>query len=92
MKGTDWFIVFLVIGVVYWLVTESSKEDTRPEAVKWVEDSRNACKLREELQLANQLVHIKQDQYRPKVLSLYDCKGGLTAALIREVKDDVKGR
>lgn len=87
MTFKDWLFVIGVIAVVVFLVNESNKEDTRPEAVKWVEDSRNVCKLREEIPLANQLTHIKQSEYRPKVLSLYDCKGGLTAALIREAKD-----
>lgn len=84
MQPSEWFLTIVVLTILGALIYAGSNEDTRSEAVKWVEDTRNGCKLVSTTPLANQLEHIKKTEYLPKLLDLYDCKNGLTAAIIRK--------
>jgi hypothetical protein len=80
----DIFWISVLIAVGYVIVKDDVFSDYRPDYIKYVEDSRNGCVLRTEVQLSNHMVHIRKTEYRPKVLRVYDCANNNTAATILE--------
>lgn len=72
------------LGAFVWLLamTTHESEFKRP-AVTWVEDSRNGCEPRAPIALSNDGV-TKDSKFIPKLLTIYDCKNGLTAAVIEK--------
>lgn len=85
----DWgisdILKIAVLGGLGWMIIQSEREaDYRPEYIKYVEDPRNGCKIQQELPLFNHMVHVAKAEYKPKILRVYLCANGLTAANISE--------
>lgn len=77
-----WIGFLVTIG--YLLVKSDLNSDKRADYIKYVEDPRNGCVLQQTIPLANHLVHIAKSEYKSKILRVYQCANGLTAANISE--------
>lgn len=74
----------VMLGVFVWLLMMMDhKPEVQRPAVTWVEDSRNGCVPRTPVALSNDGV-TKDSKFIPKLLTVYDCKNGLTAAVIEK--------
>lgn len=76
------WIGLLVMFVVVLMSIDYPNEFSSPK-VLWVNDARNGCVPRGVIPLAND-GEVKQSQFVPNMLTVYDCKNGLTAALIEK--------
>lgn len=79
----DLFWATMLIAFAAAMIYIADQEDQRPPRLQWVEDPRNGCVPRNAVPLAND-GEIKQSKFVPKMLTVYDCKNGLTAALIEK--------
>ncbi len=84
MNIGDLIILVVCFTLGYLIITSEMNADYRPEHIKYVQDTRNGCVLKQSVEIFNQMVHIRKDEYRPKILRIYLCANGLTAANISE--------
>lgn len=70
------FLAYLIIMLI------TLELDNRPDNIKYIEDSRNGCKVSQVVKLANHQIHIRKDEYKAMVLYVYQCNGGNVAANI----------
>jgi hypothetical protein len=83
----EWIKFLFFIGILGGIGYLYFQEDDRPDRVKWVTDVRNGCEVKDRMLLANEPVHLGKGDYTQKVLTIYNCKGGQTAALIHKQED-----
>lgn len=76
-----WVGLLVMFGIV--LMNIDFPNELGSPKVLWVNDARNGCVPRDTVPLAND-GEIKQSNFVPKFLTVYDCKNGLTAALIEK--------
>lgn len=84
LTWADLFWAAMLIAFAGTLIYVAEQEDQRPPRQQWIEDSRNSCVVKDKLELANDQTHVRKDEYLPKILTIYECKNGLKAALIKE--------
>lgn len=80
----DLLKIAVLLGLGWFSVQSEIEADYRPDYIKYVDDPRNGCVVRNEISLANHQVHIKKAEYRPKILRIYDCANNQIAANITE--------
>lgn len=75
-----WIVLLVMVG--YFIVKSDIDSDKRADYIKYVEDPRNGCVLQQTIPLANHQVHVVKSEYKSKILRVYQCVNGLTAANI----------
>lgn len=76
--------IAILVGLGWFIIKSERDADYRPENIRYVEDPRNSCKIQQEFPLFNHMVHVTKAEYKPKILRVYHCANGLTAANISE--------